>query len=81
MYFLSKPTKLSATAHKARVCFFNSLMKDNGDKQLKRWATVQKHIYLATEWPIWNYHCDIFLAAYKTTDSKAKAMVELHRIN
>ncbi|EKM52562.1 uncharacterized protein PHACADRAFT_100411 [Phanerochaete carnosa HHB-10118-sp] len=68
MYFLSKASRFPN--NQAKIRFADSLMKDSGKKQPRKWAT----------WPTWATHRQDFLEAYKTIDPKSKAMVKLHQI-
>ncbi|EKM49229.1 uncharacterized protein PHACADRAFT_73373, partial [Phanerochaete carnosa HHB-10118-sp] len=78
MYFLSKASQFPND--QAKIHFADSLMKDSGKKQPRKWATVKEKLYLLQGWPTWATHRQDFLEAYKTTDPKSKAMVELHQI-
>ncbi|EKM61719.1 uncharacterized protein PHACADRAFT_190902 [Phanerochaete carnosa HHB-10118-sp] len=78
MYILSKASQFPND--QAKICFADLLIKDSEKKQPRKWVTVKEKLYLLQRWPTWATHCQEFLEAYKTTDPKSRAMVELHQI-
>ncbi|GJE89201.1 hypothetical protein PsYK624_052960 [Phanerochaete sordida] len=78
MYFRAKPTKFATD--EAKIRYFNSRMKDQGNKQPRRWATMRERNYLRTQWPTWEGHKNDFLEIYRTADPKAIALSKLYTI-